>query len=209
VQPWLDEEDLLPGQNWQQEIRQTVDLVDVVIVFLSRQSMSRRGFVHKEISFALDIADEQPTGTIFVIPAKLEACEVPERLRKWHWVNLFEDRGYEKLMRALRHRARELGIIIQPPDPQPTTPAASSAFSVQRSAFKALFPVTPDEWHATSGKWLVTSDEHSALPSPSLVTEHSSLTSYWCPIPAGTYRIGGWKEGERSPDITLPAFWIA
>lgn len=50
------------------------------------------------------MADEQPEGTIFLIPLKLEECEVPERLSEWQWVNLFEERGFERLMRALRTR---------------------------------------------------------------------------------------------------------
>ncbi|RRR70910.1 MAG: histidine kinase, partial [Candidatus Viridilinea halotolerans] len=28
-------------------------------------------------------------------------------------------------------------------------------------------------------------------------------------VPSGTYRIGGWEEGEPAADLTLPAFWIA
>ncbi len=62
----------------------------------------------------MDVADEQPEGTIFLIPAKLEACEVPERLTRWQWVNLHEPKGYERLMRALRARAETLGIQLPP-----------------------------------------------------------------------------------------------
>jgi len=76
---------------------------------LSNAAVTKRGYVQKELRYALDISDEQPEGTIFLIPLKLEDCEVPERLRRWQWVNLFEDHGYEKLMRALDVRAKELG----------------------------------------------------------------------------------------------------
>jgi TIR domain-containing protein/carboxypeptidase family protein len=103
--PWLDEEDLLPGQNWHQAIMRAVRDSDVVVVCLSRNSVNKRGYVQKEIKLALDVADEQPEDTIFIIPLKLEECDVPTRLKQWHWVNLFEDRGYERLITALRHRA--------------------------------------------------------------------------------------------------------
>lgn len=103
--PWLDEEDLLPGQDWEREIRRAVRNADIVLVCLSQQSVVRKGYVQKEIRIALDVADEQPEGTIFIIPARLEACEVPERLRPLHWVDLFEPRGYERLLEALRQRA--------------------------------------------------------------------------------------------------------
>src|SRR5438270_7379352 len=81
IDPWLDEESLLPGQNWEQEIRKAVRDSDIVLVCLSPGSISKTGFVQKEIKFALDVADEQPEGTIFLIPVRLEECNVPERLK--------------------------------------------------------------------------------------------------------------------------------
>lgn len=112
INPWLDEEDLLPGHEWQQEIPKAVRTSDVVIVCLSKSSISKAGYVQKEIRYALDVADEQPEGTIFIIPVKLEQCEVPERLKRWQWVNLFEERGYERLMTALQTRANMIGSSI-------------------------------------------------------------------------------------------------
>jgi formylglycine-generating enzyme required for sulfatase activity len=103
-QPWLDEADLIPGQDWAMEIARAVRASDVVVVCLSLTSITKEGFVQKEIKQALDVADEKPEGTIFVVPLRLEDCEVPERLRRWHWVNLFDSDGYEKLLRALRKR---------------------------------------------------------------------------------------------------------
>jgi hypothetical protein len=50
--------------------------------------------VQKEIKFALDVADEQPEDTIFLIPLKLEECDVPERLARWHWVDPVGPHGY-------------------------------------------------------------------------------------------------------------------
>jgi hypothetical protein len=79
--PWLDEERVLAGQDWSFEITTAVRSSDVVIVFLSCGSVSKAGYFQKETKFALDVADEQPEGRIFIIPAKLEECEVPERLR--------------------------------------------------------------------------------------------------------------------------------
>ena len=107
-QPWLDEEDLLPGQDWHEEIRKAVRASNIVIVCLSKGSVAKAGFLNKELQYALDIAEQQPEGAIFVIPLRLEQCDVPERLAKWQWVNFFEDTGYEKLNRALNLRASSL-----------------------------------------------------------------------------------------------------
>jgi len=108
---WLDEEKLMPGQDWDLEIRKAVRSSDTVVVCLSNGSITKEGYIQKEIRFALDIADEKPEGTIFLIPAKLEECQVPTRLNKWQWVNLFEEKGYKQLDDSLKLRAKRLGII--------------------------------------------------------------------------------------------------
>lgn len=106
--PWLDEENLLPGQDWQIEIPKAVKESNVVIVCLSQSSTTKEGYVQKEIKYALDVADEKPEGTIFIIPLRLEECNVSERLSRWQWVNLYEDNGFEKLKRALQVRENQL-----------------------------------------------------------------------------------------------------
>lgn len=108
--PWLDEENLLPGQDWHHKISEAVGAADIVLVCLSRGSINKKGYVQKEIKYALDVADEQPENTIYLIPLKLEECDIPQRLRRWHWVNLFEETGYERLLNALRHRAESISV---------------------------------------------------------------------------------------------------
>jgi hypothetical protein len=112
--PWLDEEDLLPGQDWQSEIVRSLNSADVVLVCLSSGSISKTGYVQKEIKDILDIADKQPENVIFLIPVRLEKCTIPERLNRWQWVDLFEKRGYERLIRALHARANTLKHIGKP-----------------------------------------------------------------------------------------------
>jgi CheY-like chemotaxis protein len=106
--PWLDEEDLLPGQDWQREMPKAIRSADIVLVCLSRSSITKAGYVQKEIKYALDVADMQPEGTIFLIPVKLEPCDVPERLSMLHWVDLYESHGYGRLLRALLFRSHSM-----------------------------------------------------------------------------------------------------
>lgn len=113
VDVWLDAESLVAGQNWHVEIPRAIRESDVVIVCLSEKSINKEGYVQKEIKFALDVADEKPEGTIFIVPAKLEECTVPDRLSMYHWVELFEKGGYEKLLRALRLRANIIDATLQ------------------------------------------------------------------------------------------------
>lgn len=108
LQPWLDAEDLLPGQAWQVEIPKALETSDAIIILLSKTSVDKEGYVQKEIKFALDKALEMPEGRIFVIPARLDECEVPRSISGYHWVDLFEEGGYEKLMKSLKLRAAQL-----------------------------------------------------------------------------------------------------
>jgi CheY-like chemotaxis protein len=110
VDPWLDVIELEGGQDWNLEIKRALRSTDIVVVCFSRH-VSRRGFLHKEIGYALDVADEQPEGAIFVIPLLLEPCEVPSRLAKWHWIDFAQDDGYERLLRSVYARRKELGLI--------------------------------------------------------------------------------------------------
>lgn len=74
--------------------------------------LQQRGDTFKKSSKALDVADEQPEGVAFLIPVRLEECEMPQRLEQWHWVDLFEDGGYERLVRVLRGPDRRVAITV-------------------------------------------------------------------------------------------------
>jgi hypothetical protein len=101
IEPWLDEKSILPGQDWTYEIKKAVRSSDVVIVFLSNRSVDKTGYVQKEIRIALDAADERPEGKIFLIPAKIEECDLPDRLSSRQWVDLRSEEGFERLMQSL------------------------------------------------------------------------------------------------------------
>jgi len=108
--PWIDEEKLIPGQHWEQEIPKAVRNSDVVIVCLSQRSITKSGYVQKEIKYALDVADEQPEGVIFLIPLKLEECNIPDRLQHLQGVDLYDEKGYERLTVSLKERTKSLGL---------------------------------------------------------------------------------------------------
>jgi hypothetical protein len=58
--PWMDKENLLPGQEWEVVITNTVENADAFIALLSNNSIDKRGVVQKEIRLALDVADKMP-----------------------------------------------------------------------------------------------------------------------------------------------------
>jgi len=117
---WLDEDALLPGQDWNVEIEKAVEAAAVVIVFVSNNSITKEGYIQKELRFVLDIADEKPEGAIFVIPLRLNDCPIPRRLRIWHRVDFFpddkEEWAYQKLKESILKRSKDLGVYEGLPD---------------------------------------------------------------------------------------------
>ena len=112
IQPWLEEENLLSGQDPRLEIEKAVRNADAVLVFLSSRSVSQEGQVQRQLKLALDVADEKPEGTVFVIPIRLDNCSLPHRLGSWKPVDAFpadrQERAYERVLASLRLRAESV-----------------------------------------------------------------------------------------------------
>lgn len=107
IDTWQDEKDLLPGQDWRVKIEEAVEGADVVIIVLSQHSVSKEGYVQKELRYAREIALEKPEDTIFLIPLRLDECEVPRGLRFYQWVDYFDDKksaSYKALVTSLKFR---------------------------------------------------------------------------------------------------------
>jgi hypothetical protein len=140
---WLDEIKLLPGQEWDIEIEKAVEQADVVIVCLSTKSVDKEGYVQKELRFVLNIADEKPEGTIFVIPLRLDDCAVPRRIRAWQYVDYFPKSkqawAYQRLVESLKLRAGKTGVFIEknvpiPNEKQSPTSSEKPPLSEQQKA---------------------------------------------------------------------------
>jgi hypothetical protein len=99
--PWMDTRNLLPGQAWELEIQRAIRSADYFIACISSH-FQQRTYGLREIRWALEVLDTIPEGRIYLIPARLEACTVEERLFHRQWVDLFEPNGYEHLVNALR-----------------------------------------------------------------------------------------------------------
>jgi len=109
--PWMDTKDILPGEKWKLAIQKAILDSDFFLACLSANSVNRRGFLQKEIKNALDIWQEMLDSDIYLIPVRLEDCEAPESLGDFQWVNLFEEGGWARLVKAIQvgmeRRAKE------------------------------------------------------------------------------------------------------
>jgi TIR domain len=100
--PWLDKKDLLPGQRWKSEIPKAIRDSDFILIFLSKTSVAKRGYVQNEFKLALEVLRDIPEGTIYAIPILLDDCRIPDQFSDLHWCNLLEGDGFEYLLRSLQ-----------------------------------------------------------------------------------------------------------
>lgn len=100
INPWLDAEKLIPGQNWKNEITKAIKESRYFLAIISSNSISKTGYVQKELKIAFEIADRFSPSDIFIIPVRLDECNpIDERIQDLHWADLFP--SYEKGMTSV------------------------------------------------------------------------------------------------------------
>lgn len=104
VEPWLDQRCLIPGQDWALEVLTAIRRSDYFLALLSPASVSKQGYVQKEMREAISVLDQLPPGKIYLIPCRLEDCSPHfDCLSSLHWVDFFPEysAGLTYLLRAL------------------------------------------------------------------------------------------------------------
>ncbi len=198
IAPWLDEEMLIPGMDWNFEIEKALRKAEVILFCLSAESVSKEGYVQKEIRRALDIADEKPEGTIYDIPLRLEACELPVRLSKKQWLDYYVDGAHDKLLKALKIRAEGLGIQVgfQPtpaPVSVPTSSAPLSPLASEPDLFSFVKINVLGQKPFLIGKYPVTNAQYARF----LQADDFAKPQYWLGFPKfdeNCKLIGNWGE---------------
>jgi CheY-like chemotaxis protein len=103
--PWMAARDIRFGEDWEYAVRQAISTSDFFIVCLTKNS-NKRGYLQDEIEQALNIWRRMFQSDIYVIPARLEECPVPERLTNFHRADLFLPREWERLIDSLQEGMR-------------------------------------------------------------------------------------------------------
>jgi hypothetical protein len=76
-QVWWDQ-DILPGQDWKNEIRNAMRAAHSVVLCLSRESAERiTSGIYPEVLDAIGAYRQYAPGNIFLIPVRLSDCEIP------------------------------------------------------------------------------------------------------------------------------------
>jgi hypothetical protein len=108
LEPWMDEQKLLPGQNWPRAIERAMEVSDYVLMCFSRRAVGKRGFFQSELRYALDVAARVPLDEIFLLPVRLSECELPLQVaRQTQYIDLFPDWeiGLKALLNVMKRRS--------------------------------------------------------------------------------------------------------
>ena len=118
-EPWFDEEELLPGQDWAYEIPRALEASEFILIFFSNNSVTKRGYVQREMKLALDAWQEIPQGRIHTIPVCLDECDIPDQFRRYHYASLFDLGGFDRLVaaihRGLEQRGEQISDLLEAP----------------------------------------------------------------------------------------------
>lgn len=98
--PWLDVDEISPGQVWRKSVINALEKSSMALVLISKH-LAKKGFVQEELKVAMGILQEREKDISPVIPVRLDESEVPESLSHIHWVNLFEENGIDRLVKGL------------------------------------------------------------------------------------------------------------
>jgi TIR domain len=100
--PWMDSKDILPGERWETKINQAIKKADFFLAFLSGSSVDRRGVLRKEVRLALGKWQEMLEDDIYLIPIRLEPCEIPEELAGFQTLDVFGSDWWHRLVLAVK-----------------------------------------------------------------------------------------------------------
>jgi len=108
LEPWLDEVDLMPGVKWDDKIKEAIKKSRFFLACISKHSVTKNGYIQKELRVALSELEQKPFNSLYFIPALIENIELPNitvgtiNLLDYQAVKLFEENGFKKLITSLK-----------------------------------------------------------------------------------------------------------
>jgi hypothetical protein len=125
INAWLDVKCLKAGANWKLAIPKAIREARYFLLLLSRHSVTKRGYVQREIREGLEVLKEFPRGEIFMIPVKLDATDpVDPELHDLNWVPIFPDYhdGLARILSVLSTLQKSPLLVVTAAGSVPTAP---------------------------------------------------------------------------------------
>jgi len=110
---WFDKASLVAGTDWDQERSEGQRQAELAVHLCSEAILERAGVVNREIRQTLRLVEDQPLGSLYVIPIRLEPIKLPVELTRFQyfdfgngWQHRLSD-GVEKRRAQLAAEATE------------------------------------------------------------------------------------------------------
>ena len=100
---WMDEVSLRVGQDWKREIDKAIRTSQIFVACLSTNAVNHRGFFQTELRKAYEVWKTVPPQQVFLLPVRLDECEIPEEIESLHYLDFFAPEGPTKLLRDISH----------------------------------------------------------------------------------------------------------
>jgi hypothetical protein len=108
---WIDCKKLLPGQPWDFEIKRNLKKSEIVIIFISNNTITKRGYVQRELKIAMSYIEEKLQDDIYIIPIMLDDdAKIPDSLTEIQYLNISSNDSLHLLKQALDTQRDKLGF---------------------------------------------------------------------------------------------------
>ncbi len=105
MNPWIDKEGIRGGDQWDQLLEKQIKGVDYFLVVQSNALAAKgkqKSYVNKEIKLALEERLKFPDQITFILPVKIEQCELREEFSTWQCTDLTDFSNIENLLKDIR-----------------------------------------------------------------------------------------------------------
>ena len=208
IEPWLDEEKLVPGMNWDTEVEKAVACADTVIVCISNSAFAGNQYVQREMRFVLNLALENTSRSVFIIPLRLDNCQMPRHVQTWQFYDFSvldqREEVYQRLRKSLQIRANV--------DPNIRTPGPSAHFVSGSHVQDGFIPSTDivrelDFIEIHRGKFLMGSKVLNSRALDDEYPQHPCYISYDYGIsrfPVTNAQFGEFAISNKRRDLLVP-----
>ena len=112
LKPWLDKENLRGGDDWNLKIKETLGNVDYFVVLQSQAlAKQHRGYVIKEINWALEKKTEFRRGVRFIIPVKIDDSPLLEELKDIQTIDLTDRKNVSQVIDTITRDFKKRGRL--------------------------------------------------------------------------------------------------
>ncbi|WP_054701187.1 toll/interleukin-1 receptor domain-containing protein [Desulfosarcina cetonica] len=151
--PWIDIEDIFPGENRDGAIRKAIRNSQYFLALISSNSVSHIGYVQKEMKIALDFFKEFSPNSIFIIPVSIDGTRAQdETLESLQYVDLLNyGNGMNRILFFLKGPGRSNNLESLKIDDLNTSTPILQDNSYQSA--EPLMPITRPKAKLPKGNW--------------------------------------------------------